>query len=100
MAMWPSHRFVFAQSPGDFLRRMDAQWRAINGSRFANSPRSGRLSRRIPVNNRAIAQRMRVDVRDFRGACVTWILITFRVFACCVVQIPKILTMAPVNPHL
>ncbi|WP_269435173.1 hypothetical protein [Burkholderia seminalis] len=41
-----------------------------------------------------------MDIRDFRGAGVPRILITFRVFAHGVVLIPKILTMAPVNPHL
>ncbi|WP_208458585.1 hypothetical protein [Burkholderia seminalis] len=44
--------------------------------------------------------RMRIGIRDFRGAGVPRILITFRLFAHGVVQIPKILTMAPVNPHL
>jgi len=47
-----------------------------------------------------MAQCTRIGMRDFRGACVPLIFITFRVLMRCVVRFPKILTMAPVNPHL
>jgi len=39
---------------------------------------------------------MRIGIRHFRGARLPRISITFRVFARCAVQFPKILTMAPV----
>ncbi|WJN72464.1 hypothetical protein OH687_19385 [Burkholderia anthina] len=47
-----------------------------------------------------MAQRTRIGIRHFRGACMTRIFITVRVVARYVVRFPKILTMAPVNPHL
>ncbi|WP_174934779.1 hypothetical protein [Burkholderia lata] len=98
--MRPSHRFVFVHSRRDSGRRIELRRRAINGSRFANSLRFDGISRRIPVNSRAIAQPMRVGLRHSRGARVLQIPITFRVLARGAAQFPKSLTMAPVNPHL
>ncbi|MCA8273647.1 hypothetical protein LGN17_14170 [Burkholderia sp. AU30280] len=98
--MRPSHRFVFVHSRRDSRWRIERRRRAINESRFAYSLRFDGISRRIPVNSRAIAQHMRIGLRHSRGARVQRIPITFRVFARGAVHFPKILTMAPVNPHL
>jgi len=76
-----SHRFVFVHSRRDSRWRIELRRRAMNGSRFANSLRFDRISRRIPVNSRAIAQHMRMGLRHSRGARVPRIPITFRVLA-------------------
>ncbi|WP_321805981.1 hypothetical protein [Burkholderia sp. BCC1993] len=98
--MLPSHRFIFGQRQHDLKPRIERQCRAINGCRFANSPRFDRISPRIPVNNPAITRHARIGVVDRRGADVLLIAITCRALAHCAVQFPNLLTMVPVNPHL
>lgn len=67
--------------------------------RFGKSPRFIHVSRRFPVNRRAIACRMCVSAGELRGACADDVSITFRRFAHSRAQFPNVLTLAPVNPH-